>query len=179
MKMRGLAFGFVFSIGLMVGGIGGATATDVVSVEEILEDPAGLAGEVTVRGELVGDYGFRSDGWVWSQLDDDSYAFDPILEGGALTGANVGIGVRLPEELTTDLGKPGGYRSRGPLVLLTGAWKFHDPDRGGESYLEVASLTVIEAGRPLQEDVHWPRIVIGVALLAAAGALWATRARDA
>lgn len=176
--MGRLAFGFVVSIVLMLGGMGGAGAADAVSVEEILEDPSGLAGEVTVRGELVGDYGFRNDGWVWSQLNGDSYASDPILEGGALTGGNIGIGVRVPEALATDLGKPGGYRSRGPLVVLTGAWVFHDPDRGGESYLEVASLTVVEDGRPLQEDVHWPRIVIGVALLAAAGALWVTRAKE-
>lgn len=48
---------------------------------------------VTVQGELIGDYGrdpvrhtrsrgFRSDGWMWTQLNGDPCVTDPIGEGG-------------------------------------------------------------------------------------------------
>ncbi|VAW08972.1 hypothetical protein MNBD_ACTINO01-1095, partial [hydrothermal vent metagenome] len=52
-----------------------------VSVVELLEDAEVYAGqEVTVIGELIGDYGFRSDGTMWTQLNGDSYAIRPIVD---------------------------------------------------------------------------------------------------
>ncbi len=156
---------------------GPATAAEEVPVEVLLLDPAAYEGEIVVSGELVGDYGRRSDGWVWTQLNDDGYARDPILEGGALSGGNVGIGMRLPERLVDGLGAPGGYRQRGPLVTVTGIWRFHDAGRGGESYLEATSLVVVDPARDLREDPSWPALFGGVLLLAAAGVLWAVRLR--
>jgi MYXO-CTERM domain-containing protein len=150
-----------------------------VTLETLLADPEAYEGEVTVTGELVGDYGFRNDGWVWSQLNADSYAVTPILEGGQLTGSNTGVGVRMPPQLVDGLGAPGGYRLRGPLVEVTGLWRYHDPDRGGESYLEVAELRVVDPARTLEEGPHWGNLTFGVVLLLAAGGLWLTRRRDA
>lgn len=69
-----------------------AALAEDVSLETLLSDPAAYEGEVTARGELVGDYGIRSDGSVWSQLNDDAYADDPILEGGRLRGGNTASG---------------------------------------------------------------------------------------
>ncbi len=80
--------------------------------------------------------------------------------------------------MADDLAPPGGYRQHGPLVEVTAIWRYHDPDRGGESYLEARSLTVLEPGRALREDPHWVVLGAGVALLAAAGLLWLTRRRD-
>lgn len=155
-----------------------AAAAGPVDVEVLLADPEAFQGEVTLTGELVGDYGWRGDGWVWAQLNDDAYAEQPILEDGALSGGNVGVGIRMPHGLAEELGPPGGYRRRGPVVAATGTWVYHDETRGGESYLEVVSLVVVEPGRDLSEDPSWLRLVGGTALLGAAAALWITRKRD-
>jgi hypothetical protein len=147
----------------------GAFAAEEVTVLEIVELASELGGEeVTVEGELVGDYGFRGDGWTWAQLNGDPYVFQPIREGGLPLGSNVGIGIRLPTELAEGLDPPGGYRNRGPVVRVTGIWKYHDPERQGESYLEVESLSVREPGRQFDEEANWSVFVLGVVLLAAA-----------
>lgn len=147
-----------------------AFAAEEVSVPEIVELGAKLAGEeVTVKGELVGDYGFRDDGSMWTQLNGDVYVHWPIREGGPPLGANVGIALRMPVELTEALDPPGRYRNRGPVVRVTGVWKYHDSTRPGESYLEVQSMTVIEPGRQLSETVNWPAVVLGALLLVGAG----------
>jgi len=147
-----------------------ASAAEEVSVSEILELGAELAGEgVTVEGELVGDYGFRGDGSMWTQLNGDAYAHQPLREGSPPVGANVGIALRMPVEQTGALDPPGGYRIRGPIVRVTGIWKYHDSRRPGESYLEVRSLTVTEPGRQLDEEVNVTSVILGALLLVAAG----------
>lgn len=147
-----------------------ASAAEEVSVPEVLELGAELAGEeVTVEGELVGDYGFRDDDSMWTQLNGDAYVDQPLREGGLPVGANVGIAVRMPAELAGALEPPGGYRNRGPVVRVTGIWKYHDPARQGESYLEVQSLTVTEPGRQLDEETNWTAIIFGTLLLIGAG----------
>lgn len=149
-----------------------AFAAEEVSVPEILERGAELAGEeVSVEGELIGDYGFRDDGSMWTQLNGDAYVHRPIREGGPPLGANVGIAVRMPVELTGALDPPGRYRNRGPVVRVTGIWKYHDSRRSGESYLEVQTLTVTEPGRQLSEDVNWIAVILGALLLVGAGVI--------
>ncbi len=154
-----------------------APALAQVPVGALLSDPSLYKGEITVQGELVGDYGYRSDGTVWTQLNDDSYAREPLLEGGRRTGGNIGIGVRIPADLVDGLDPPGGYRKRGPLVRLTGEWEFHDPNRGGESYLDVKELILIEPGREFGEGASLPALLVGAGLILAAGVLWLRRPR--
>lgn len=152
-----------------------ADATEEATVPELVEMSAELAGKrVSVRGELVGDYGFRRDGWMWTQLNGDAYVDDPIAEGGIPLGANIGIGMRVPEELVGNLGEPGGYHYRGPVVQATGTWRHHDPDRQGESYLQVETLTVVEPGRRLDEGPDTAAIVLGIVLLAVSGGIYLT-----
>jgi hypothetical protein len=175
--MRSALVAIVWGLVLLV--VPAPASAEEVAVETLLSDPAAYEGEVTVTGELVGDFGYRGDGWVWSQLNDDAYSVAPILEGGQLRGSNTGIGIRMPVELTEGLGEPGGYRLRGPLVEVTGIWRYHDPDRGGESFLEAGELRVVDPARTLEEGPHWGNLTVGVLLLAAAGGLWLTRRRPA
>jgi hypothetical protein len=163
--------------------LGAAPATTTTSVAEehqgaratvaqLLDDPEAFAGvEVVVRGELVGDFGRRSGDWVWTQLNDDPYAYVPLLGGGSLAGGNAGIGVRIPDAMWPGFDEPGGYRVRGPLVELTGWWRYHDPERGGETYLDVSAISVIDGPRELQEGVRWVPLGVGAGLLGAALAL--------
>jgi hypothetical protein len=149
-----------------------ASAAEEVSVTEILELGAELAGEeITVEGELIGDYGFRDDASMWTQLNGDAYVDQPLREGGSPIGANVGIALRMPVELTGALDPPGRYRDRGPVVRVTGIWKYHDSTRPGESYLEVQSLTVTEPGRQLNEEVNWTAVIFGALLIVGAGVI--------
>jgi hypothetical protein len=127
--------------------------------------------QISVEGELVGDYGHRSDGSSWSQLDGGTYATEPLLEGGERTGLNSGIGVRIPTQLMEGLDPPGGYRARGPLVVLTGIWHHHDPARGGESYLDVIALEIVEPGRALHQPIVWWPFIAGLLLLGTALAI--------
>jgi hypothetical protein len=141
---------------------------DEATVADILAEPESYT-RVVVRGELVGDFGRRDDGTVWVQLNGDAYADAPLLTGGSLAGANLGIGARIPAELWPGFDEPGGYRARGPLVELQGMWRYHDPARGGESYLDVTGLELLEPPLALEEGIDWLPLGLGVGLLAIAG----------
>jgi hypothetical protein len=149
------------------------SAQVMVSARDLLADPAAFDGEtITVEGELVGDYGFRSDGTVWAQLNSDSYVRAPVVEGGELSGANTGIGVRMPEGAAATLDPPGGYRVRGPIVQATGVWRYHDPGRSGETYLDAAEVVTIEPGAELDEGGDWMAAAAGAVLLLASALIW-------
>jgi hypothetical protein len=163
--------------------MGAAPGPVEVTVADLLGDPGAYAvpqvALVVVEGELVGDFGRRDDGTVWTQLNGDAYAGAPLLGGGSLAGYNQGIGVRIPAAVWPGLDRPGGYRVRGPVVALTGVWRFHDPARGGESYLDVTALELLQAPLALEEGVRWVPLALGAGLLGAGLALGlATRRRD-
>jgi hypothetical protein len=166
----------------MIGASGPAFASEgaLVPVESLLAEAETYSGQtITVEGELVGDYGFRNDGTMWTQLNDDSYARQALVDGGPRTGSNVAIGIRMPQSLATDLDPAGGYRLEGPLVQATGVWRYHDPDRGGESYLDVIGLEVVEGGRQLEEGPDWLVLLGGLVILAASLVLWRMQRREA
>jgi hypothetical protein len=151
----------------------GTAAAEEISVSELITNSEAMSGsEVTVEGELVGDYGFRDDGWMWTQLNGDAYAHSPIRGGGQPVGGNTGVGVRMPIGLGVGLDPPGGYGNRGPIVRLTGVWKHHDPARQGESYLEVTSMRIIEPGQAMNEEPQWIATWIGLGLLTGSLGLW-------
>jgi hypothetical protein len=154
----------------------GTAAAEEVSVSDLITNSESRSGsEVTVEGELVGDYGFRDDGWMWTQLNGDTYAHSPIRDGGQPLGGNTGVGVRMPTQVGVGLDPPGGYRSRGPIVRVTGIWKHHDPARQGESYLEVTSMRIVEPEKAMNEEPQWIAAWIGLGLLTGSLALWRRR----
>ncbi len=154
-------------------------AADLISAEDLLAESASWDGAtVEVEGELVGDYGWRRDGTVWVQLNDDPYARRALVDGGALAGANVGIGVRMDASLAQPLGPIGQYRTEGPLVRVSGTWRHHDPERGGESYLDVEALTLVAPGRALREGPDWWALLAGAALILLGVGMEAQRRRN-
>lgn len=149
--------------------VGAGSGVHAETVAEIIADPGAYAGkQVTVVGELIGDYGERRSGALWTQLNEDSYAFDPVALGGPLTGPNIGFAIRIREGEIPDLGHPGGFRWQGPLVEATGIWVYHDPDRGGESYLDVTGIDVMEDSEALPTEQAPIPALFGALLLAAA-----------
>jgi hypothetical protein len=156
-------------VGLMAA-TGSALASEV-RVGSLLADPESFAGlEITVSGELIGDF-MRRDRSVWAQLNDDSYADSPASAGGQLTGYNQGVAVRFPSALfdAGEFERPGGYRVRGPVVRVTGEWRYHDEERGGESYLDAVSFEVLERELTFEEDAPLGVLMLGMAILLTAG----------
>ena len=90
----------------------------------------------------------------------------------------MGIGVRMPVEMAIGLDSPGGYRQRGPVVTMTGIWKYHDEARQGESYFEAVALVIVEEGRPITQDVSWTTILAGPGLVLISAVLWRTGSRS-
>lgn len=169
--MRSLAFAGVLIL-VLLQAIPAQAAADTVSGAALLSSPEKFDGkQVTISGELIGDYGFRNDGHVWAQLNDDAYALAPLRDGGSLRGGNIGIAIRATADLFEGLDPPGRYRTVGPIVRVTGTWRYHDPGRGEETYLEVSTLSLLQPGRPVTES-QWPGVpVIGILLILAAAGL--------
>lgn len=153
-------------------GIASPALAGEVSVPVLISDGAVFDDQtITVEGELVGDFQ-RRGAWVWVQLNGDSYADSPAPAGGGLTGSNAGIAVRFSSDAFDAAGfeRPGGYGVRGAVVRVTGDWRYHDEQRGGESYLAVDSFEVLERERRFEEQMPWAVLVIGLGVTAA-GAL--------
>ena len=133
--------------------------------------------EVTIRGEIIGDYGYRADD-IWIQINDDTYADTPLLERGEPSGTNTGIGVRLPTGTVDEAwGPPGGYRVRGPIVEVTGVFHHADPERGGDTYMDATAVRLIEPARPIAVPGADPVLLAMAAFMVIlGGGLWA-RAR--
>lgn len=148
-----------------------ALATDVPA-GELDTNPDRYDGrELTVTGEVVGDYGVRAEA-VWVQVNDDPYVSRPLLERDRPTGTNTSIAVRIPIELFDDAawGAPGRYGTRGPILRFTGIFHHNDPDRGGETYVEVSAVELVDPARRIGDERSMAPLGIGI-MLALAGAL--------
>jgi opacity protein-like surface antigen len=156
-----------------------AAAADTTDASALVNTPEAFAGKlITVSGELVGDYGFRDNGTVWTQLNDDAYAVTPLRDGGRLSGGNLGIGIHGDADLFKNLDPPGRYNRVGPVVSVTGTWRYHDPERGGETYLQVDTLVVVRSGFPLPASHAPVALAIGALLvIVSAGLLVVARRR--
>lgn len=156
---------------------------ETVRVADLEEDPRMYDRRtVTVQGELVGDYSVRRSG-VWLQLNDDPYALGPLADTNELRGGNVALGVLLP---LSELGQlerqpPGAYGVRGPIVEVSGIFRYHDPSLGGETYLDAVEFRVVESARAIDHPVRrWPAVVgltlVALAAILAARTGWKARA---
>lgn len=119
--------------------------------------------ELTVVGEVVGDYSTRGE-IVWIQLNDDPYVSGPLLERERPSGTNTSIAVRFPIELfdRAAWGDPGRYGTRGPILRFSGVFHHNDPDRGGETYVEAHAVQIVDPSRPVDEDRSMAPLGIGI-----------------
>ena len=164
---------YLLALALVVASPLPAVAT-TVEVAELLASPEDYAGrQVTITGELVGDYSKRSEG-VWVQVNDDPFVETPIVAGGDPSTTSTGVGALIPTELfdAVVVGAPGRYGRTGPVVELDGVFRYHDPDRGGETYLQVAAASLIDPGHdhPVPGPDRWLWIGAIMSLVAVAGA---------
>lgn len=128
-----------------------ASAQEVSEVSSLLALPHEFDQQIVrVRGEIVGDYGDRTD-VVWVQVNDDPYVDEPLAVNGRLAGTNTGISVRLSGEVPSSFGTPGGYGVRGPIVEVTGVFRDLDPSLGGLTYIEATEVELIAPSERLSE----------------------------
>jgi hypothetical protein len=158
-----------------------AAAAEEVSISDLVTDSSAYdvdtVGEITIEGELVGDFQRRGE-WVWVQVNGDAYAEQALLDGADLAGSNIGVGARISSNVFDELGVdvPGGYRVRGAVVMLTGVWRHRDDARGGESWFDASSALVVRVEHHLDEPMDWRIMGLGLLLLViSAGAGLATR----
>ncbi len=149
-----------------------------VTIAELDSDPTSWNGDlVSITGEIVGDYGNRGD-IVWIQVNDDPYSETPIPAGGRLQGGNSGIGVRLPYSLFDHAwGEPGGYRFRGPIVKVTGTFRYNSPDHLGETFIDAIEIELISPSEwnRIHLDSPIPGLIGGLLILVGAGLLVRSR----
>lgn len=132
---------------------------------------------VTIRGEIVGDYGDRGD-VVWVQVNDDPYVDQPLAEHERLAGTNTGISVRLSGGIPADFGPPGGYGIRGPIVEVTGVFRDLDPDLGGLTFVEAVEVTLVSPAETFSEPGPDTAAAVAGAALTALGLLALAHRRD-
>lgn len=155
-----------------------AVAAETVSVSELDANSETWDGRtVTIVGEVVGDYSFR-DEELWVQLNDDPYVQSPVIETGSLAGGNIGIGVRMPSSsFSEDWGPPGGYHERGPVLEVTGVFRYADPETGGDTFVDASAVELIEAARPIEPPPAETGLLVASGIMIAAGAAMWARAR--
>jgi hypothetical protein len=154
-----------------------AASTTVPVAELLVEADAYDLKQVTVVGEIVGDYGDRGE-FVWVQLNDDAYAHRPPGQDRQLAGTNIGISVRLSGVSLGDFGSPGGHGVRGPLVEVTGIFRNLHPELGGLTFIDATSVVLIEPSVTIAEQgPDLVALIIG-SLLTAAGLLALAHRRD-
>lgn len=150
-----------------------AEGVPLLDVSDLLGDLEFWNGQrISVSGELVGDYSYRSDG-VWVQINDDPYVRSPIGAGGRPVGANVGIGGRVPRDVFDRgvVGPPGREGRFGPVVQAVGIFHHNDPALTGETYLQVEEITTLQPAESYPEAGADAWTWVGVALIAAAVAV--------
>lgn len=121
---------------------------------------------VVITGEVVGDYGIRSD-VVWIQLNTDVYADTPLRTRDDAVGSNVGIGVRYPRALhNEEWGPPGGYGVRGPILRVEGVFRYNDDEESGETFIDADTIEVMSPS--LSMGLRDPDIAMWIAAIIAA-----------
>jgi hypothetical protein len=155
-----------------------AAAQDITPVAVLLTSPDDHDQRmVTIRGEIVGDYGERGD-VVWVQVNDDAYVDAPLADGGRLTGTNTGISVRWSGAVPQHFGEPGGHGIRGPIVEVTGVFRDLDPSLGGLTFVDATSVVLVEPARRLPTDAMDPAALLVGSLLTVAGVAAFAQRRD-
>lgn len=147
-----------------------AFSLTAVPVAELTDEPGRWDGqEVTIVGEIIGDYSIRGD-VVWFQLNDDAYAQVPLAERGTPAGGNTGIGVRLPRaRWSADWGDPGAYSVRGPVVEITGTYLHNSGSHQGETFIDGRTVRLIEASRAIETRPASPLAALVGVVLGAVG----------
>ncbi|MDO8846907.1 MAG: hypothetical protein Q7W51_00765 [Coriobacteriia bacterium] len=134
----------------------------------LVEEPKEHDGtEVTFTGEVIGEAMVRGDN-AWLHINDDAYYLENVEEGAQLGGYNSGMAVWLPAALVEDIEYYGDYKHEGDIVQVTGTFNAACPEHGGDLEIHATSLTVVQTGREVVDEIRPAKVAwaAGLALLA-------------
>lgn len=154
------------------------SATEVSSTE-LVEHPREWDGRaVVLQGEVVGER-MRRGSMAWLHVNDDAYSERNIEEGAKLGGYNSGHAVWVPDRLAARVTFFGDYRHQGDIVRVVGTFNRACLEHGGDMDIHADGLAVLEPGHVVPHRLDRGRVVVALALLAAAAAIWVLKRRAA
>jgi hypothetical protein len=129
-----------------------AEAAPVVSAQELLGSPEKYDGKVVIyKGEAIGDIMGRGD-YAWINVRDESKA----------------IGIFCPRDLVGDIKFTGGYKFRGDMVSVRGAFHRFCPEHGGDTDIHAEKIIVIGKGELIAHLIEPEKVKTSITLAAIA-----------
>lgn len=137
---------------------------------------------LTFMGEAVGERmirnrGTKSEG-AWIHLNDDAYMYRAIDAGAPLSGFNSGMPVWVaPSQMSNAIKTYGDFKTNGDVVRVTGVFHAACKEHGGDMDIHATSLQVVSSGLPIKHPVPGWKVLIAVAMVLIAAAMWALNKR--
>jgi len=117
-------------------------AEDIMNINDLIEKAKELDGqEVTIQGEVIGE-----------RMDRGSYSWVNINDG---TNA---IGIWINKSEAVKISHYGNYKYKGDTVKITGTFHRACTEHGGEADLHNKSITIVEDGHPVKEQISSAKI---------------------
>ena len=137
---------------------------------------------VTFTGEAVGERMIRNRGkaseGAWIHLNDDAYMYRASEASESLSGFNSGMSVWVtPPQMSNVIKTYGGFKTNGDVVRVSGVFHAACKEHGGDMDIHATSLQVVSDGLPIAHPVSGWKVLIAVAMVLLAAAMWALNKR--
>jgi hypothetical protein len=76
------------------------------------------------------------------------------------------------EQFEEGWGPAGRYRMRGPIVQVTGVFRYHDEATFGETFVDATTVTLLDPARETPGEQNLATWVVGFVLAAAGAGTW-------
>ncbi|MGB7604815.1 MAG: hypothetical protein WBL93_04995 [Lutisporaceae bacterium] len=118
-------------------------AEDVMNINDLIEKAKELdRQEVTIQGEVIGERMDRVD-FSWININDGTNA----------------IGIWINKSEAVKISHYGNYKYKGDIVKITGTFHRACAEHGGEADLHNKSITIVEDGHPVKEQISSAKII--------------------
>lgn len=142
------------------------------SSSDLIEAPRELDGiKMRFAGEAIGEAMVRGD-MAWIHVNDDTYYLKNVEEGAQLGGYNSGMAIWLPADETEAISFFGAYKHRGDIVEVEGVFNASCGEHGGDMDIHATTLTVVQAGYAVVDEIESGKVVWAVSLALLAFALY-------
>lgn len=139
--------------GILPVGLSADSATSV-TVARLAAADSNLNGSlVSFRGEAVGEaVKSASPRYKWV-----------MLQAGSSTVSSVEV--LMANDQVALIENYGSYKTKGSTLLVTGIYRVADPDQGGELDVVAYTVSVVDPGGPVEEELDWRKLPLGIALV--------------
>jgi hypothetical protein len=142
------------------------------SSADLVEAPKEFDGtDVTFRGEVIGEAMVRGE-MAWIHVNDDPYYMKNVEEEAQLGGYNSGMAIWLPAGETETITYFGDYKHEGDIFEIEGVFNSACGEHGGDTDIHATTLTIIQAGHVVVDQIKPGKVVWAIALAFLALALY-------